>query len=104
MEHTMAYGVVARFDCINGKGAAVLGILREMREIVAAEDETQAYAITVSVDDPDVIWIYEMFDDRTGYDIHAAASMHENALARIRPLVTGVDTNYVTLDWEKSRT
>ncbi len=75
-----------------GKRDELAQLLLEASRGLGDVDECELYIINVSVDDPDVIWVTELWRDA---DAHARSLQNEGVLAliqRARPLIAGIET------------
>lgn len=74
-----------------GQRDALLQILLEAAEHLKAREDCRLYVVNESVDDPDVIWVTELWDDE---EAHAASLRDEKALEQIgraRPHLAGAE-------------
>ena len=74
-----------------GQRDALAELLLEAAEHLKAREDCLLYIVNVSEDDPDAIWVTELWTDA---DAHAASLQDEAAKAQIqraRPLIAGVE-------------
>jgi quinol monooxygenase YgiN len=70
----------AKFAAKPGLGQKVVGLLEDASTTAEAETGTLVYAIHVTVDDPDTIWLYELYDSPESQVAHSSSE----ATARLR--------------------
>ncbi len=73
-----------------GKRDELAGLMLESAETLQGMDGCIFYIINESVDEPDVLWITELWESE---EAHAASLKNEGVLAviqRCRPLIAGV--------------
>jgi quinol monooxygenase YgiN len=66
----MAYVVSAKWRARPGKEARLLEICREMTEPSRAEPGNRFYQAQRSVEDPQLFYLYEHYDDEAAYQAH----------------------------------
>ena len=62
--------VHARFTAHQGRGDELVAAIDEMFDTVLEESDTLVYAMHRDNDDPDVVWMYELYDSPAGLDAH----------------------------------
>lgn len=85
------FAMYGKFKTHPGKGGELAQILLEAAEASKADEGCELYIINAAEDDPDTIWVTELWRDA---DAHAAALKNEDAQAMIRramPLITSVE-------------
>jgi autoinducer 2-degrading protein len=64
--------LTVKYTCKPGQAETVLGHLRRMAELVKQhEPGCRAYQISRSVDNPDLLFLYELYEDQAAFDLHA---------------------------------
>lgn len=85
------YAMYAKFKAHPGKGGELAQILLEAAEQSKSFDGCELYLINEAAEDPDTIWVTELWRDEAAHD----ASLHnEDARAligRAMPLIAGVE-------------
>ena len=79
----------ARFTAKLGKGGDVAAILEELVELVQREEGLQFYALHRGLDDPDIVWFYEIYADQSALDGHGKFPEFGQIFARIGDLTAG---------------
>jgi quinol monooxygenase YgiN len=73
----------ARFNAKAGQGDKVLAALTDASAAAAGEEGTLVYAIHVAPDDPDAVWMYELYASPEAQAAHSGSE----ATARLRAAV-----------------
>lgn len=74
-----------------GQRDVLVSILLEAADALKASEDCELYIVNVSDDDPDAVWVTELWKDA---EAHAASLRNEEALALIqrgRPLIAGAE-------------
>jgi len=80
-----------KFKAHPGKGEALAEILLEAAEQCRTVEECELYIVNISEEDPDTIWVTELWSDQAAHD---ASLQGEEAAAMIRramPLIAGAE-------------
>ena len=92
------FGLIGKIKAHPGQGDALaevlLGAAREMQGSVPG---CESYVIARAPDDPDAIWVTEVWESR---DAHTASLSYDNvkaAIARGRPLIAGFSDQFETI-------
>jgi quinol monooxygenase YgiN len=83
------FGMQVRFSALPGKGHEFVALLRESAIELGDFEACLLYLISQEADDPDVVWVSEVWVDN---DSHAASLEHPHVravIARALPLLTG---------------
>ena len=91
----MAYGYFGTMRTTPGDRDKVVEIL------VAAVDGLRGagcsvYSVSVSADDPDLIWVYEVWDSKESHDASLQLPDTRAAISRAMPMLTGEFTSRET--------
>jgi quinol monooxygenase YgiN len=63
--------LAVKYTCKPGQADAVLAALRRMSALVKQhEPGCKAYQISRSVENPDLLLLYELYDDQAAFDFH----------------------------------
>jgi quinol monooxygenase YgiN len=79
----------ARFTAKEGKGAELAGVLKDLIELVQQEPGLLHYTLHRGLDDPDIVWFYEVYANQAALDAHGKFPEFGETFARISDLVTG---------------
>ncbi len=85
------FAMYGKFKTHPGKGEELAQILLEAAEASKADEGCELYIINAAEDDPDTIWVTELWRDA---EAHAAALKNEDAQAMIKramPLIASVE-------------
>ena len=64
--------LTVKYTCQPGKAEAVLAVLRQMAPLVKQhEPGCKAYQISRSTENPDLLFLYEVYEDQAALDFHA---------------------------------
>lgn len=88
MNHFAMYG---KLTALPGQRDALAGILLEAADVLKSNDDCYLYIVNVSEDDPNVIYVTELWKDA---ESHAASLKSEETIAAIqhaRNLIAGVE-------------
>ncbi|MFE7547156.1 putative quinol monooxygenase [Streptomyces gardneri] len=85
----MAYAVFAHYRCEPADAEIVRDALTKMREHTREEPANLAYEVHAEEGRPGGFVLYEVYEDRAGFDAHAAADhFAELIIGTVRPLLT----------------
>lgn len=76
----------AQFTSSPGAGDQVVAALRLALQAAASEDGTKVYAIHASPTNPDVVWMYELYEDEDARQAHS----NSEATAALRSTLSGL--------------
>ena len=79
----------ARFTAKDGKGAELAAVLEELVEIVQREEGIKAYSLHRGLDQPDVVWFYELYADQAAFDAHGKYPEFGAVFGRLGDLSAG---------------
>ena len=98
----MTYVIAATYIVKDGEAEGVLAALESMVPLTLAEPGCVGYRAHRSVEDPNVFFLYEEYQDEAGYVAHAASPhferyikgqawprLHERIVVRAQPLSPG---------------
>jgi quinol monooxygenase YgiN len=96
----MAYVVTATWRARKGEEDRISEILQVMTRLTRAEPGCRLYQAHRSVEDPQVFFLYEQYDDEVAFQVHAAAAyFQENVLGEAVPrLESRQRAFYLTMD------
>lgn len=86
------FGMYAKFTAKPGQRDALAEILLEAAAAAEAVEECELYIINFTGDDPDILWVTEIWSHK---DAHAASLTQEatrTAIQRAMPLISGVES------------
>ncbi|MDQ6649213.1 MAG: antibiotic biosynthesis monooxygenase [Actinomycetota bacterium] len=78
--------VVAKIMAQDGRRDEVLAVLRRIVEAADEEPGTEVYAVNTQDDEPNVIWIYELYADQAARESHGASETMKQVGAAVREL------------------
>ena len=91
----MAYGYFGTMRTTPGNRDEVVSIL--VASVTALRDVgCSVYSVSVSDTDPDLIWVYEVWDSKDSHDASLRLPETRAAIARAMPLLTGEFTSQET--------
>jgi quinol monooxygenase YgiN len=85
MEDTL-YGLIGQLKAMPGKRAELVAILLEASQ---AMEGNLLYLVAEDIEDPDLIWITEVWRTRTDHANSLKPAAVQAAIARARPLIAG---------------
>jgi quinol monooxygenase YgiN len=85
----MGIAVFAKLTAKPGQRQALISALQPMVQVVLDEEPgTEVYCLHASSDDPDAVWIYEVFTDQAALTAHAENEQkHADAGAKVGALM-----------------
>ncbi|MER5438409.1 putative quinol monooxygenase [Streptomyces sp. NPDC002790] len=91
----MAYAVFAHYRCAAEDAETVRDALLKAREATLEETANRAYEVHAEVDVPGGFVLYEVYEDRAGFDAHcASAHFAEFVVGVVRPLLTSREVTF----------
>lgn len=91
----MAYGYFGTMRAVPGRRDDVVAILtggvHALRDVGCS-----VYSVSVSDSDPDLIWVYEVWDSKESHDASLALPGTKAAIAAAMPMLTGEFTSQET--------
>jgi quinol monooxygenase YgiN len=91
----MAYGYLGTMRATPGDRDTVVGILLEAVDGLRTVG-CSVYSVSVSPADPDLIWVYEVWDTKESHDRSLQLPDTRAAIARAMPMLTGEFTSQET--------
>ena len=79
----------ARFTAKEGKGLALAEILSELIDLVQREEGLRIYTLNRGLDQPDVVWFYELYADEDALAAHGKFPEFRDIFGRIGDLTAG---------------
>jgi quinol monooxygenase YgiN len=86
------YGLIGRIKAVAGKRAELASMLVQDGSMPGCI----SYLVGEDVDDPDALWITEVWTDKAAHDASLGLPAVREAIARGRPLIAGFDHGVVT--------
>lgn len=87
------YGLIGKMNAQPGKRDALLSILLDG---IAAMPGCLSYVVALDPDDPDGIWITEVWESRDSHQASLALPAVKDAIAQARPLIAGFSSHVET--------
>jgi quinol monooxygenase YgiN len=91
----MAYGYFGTMRTTPGDRDKVVEILVEAADSLRGAG-CSVYSVSVSPDDPDLIWVYEVWDSKESHDASLQLPETRAAIGRAMPMLTGEFTSRET--------
>lgn len=82
-------GVLARIPVRPGKRDEVVAAMDILIDSANSEDGTQIYVLHEDQQDPDVLWVYELYADAAAFDTHMNADAMKSFIAAAGGLMAG---------------
>lgn len=79
--------VHAKFTAHPGRGDELVAALEEMFDTVLDEPDTLVYALHRDDDDPDVVWMYELYAAPEGLEAHGQSAAADRLGRRLEELL-----------------
>ena len=90
------YGLHGKLKASSGNGQKLADILIMASELVLRSDACHLYMISKDKEDPDTIWVTEVWDSRASHEASLSLPSVQEAIARGRPLIKGFSDRFVT--------
>ena len=87
------YGLIGKMKAAPGQRDALIAILLDG---VSGMPGCQSYVVAKVADDPDAIWITEVWDSAESHKASLQLPSVKDAIAKGRPLIAGFDTHIET--------
>ncbi len=87
------YGLISKVDVVPGQRDALVAILIEG---VAGMPGCLSYVVANDADDPDVIWITEVWDSQASHEASLSLASVQDAITQGRPMIAGFSERAVT--------
>lgn len=87
------YGLIGKIDTVPGQRDALISILLEG---TGGMPGCRSYVVARDPDDPNAIWVTEVWDSRESHEASLALPSVQAAIARGRPLIAGFSERTVT--------
>ena len=65
--------VIVKFNCAPGKRDAYVAAMAPMFEQTQQESGAEVYVLNDDAEDPDVLWMYEMYADDAAFQAHCSS-------------------------------
>lgn len=82
-------GVMIKFIAQPGRGDALAAHLIESADLAQAEPGTELWIVHRSPDDPNVVWVYEVYSDDDARVAHEASAEYQRAREGTRAMLGG---------------
>lgn len=87
------YGLIGKMIAVSGQRESLIAILLEG---VVGMPGCHSYIIARDPEDPEAIWITEVWDSQANHEASLSQPSVQEAIARGRPLIEGFGERYVT--------
>lgn len=88
------YGLIGEIKATPGKGAELAAILQESS--ASGMPGNLAYLVALSVEDPDSIWVSEVWTSKQAHDDSIKLPAVQAAIAKARAMIAGFGTRIET--------
>ncbi|MFP7495258.1 putative quinol monooxygenase [Terribacillus saccharophilus] len=87
----LKYGLYGKF-LVDQENRDELGsILLEAAEAMAHVDGCEVYQISISPDEPQAVYVYEVWTDEAAHQASLALDVTQTLIRRAKPLITGIE-------------
>jgi quinol monooxygenase YgiN len=90
VEETTMHGLMGKFTAQSGQREALLGLLLEAASGLEAVDGCLLYVVSRAADDPDGIWVTEVWRDKADHQASLALPSTQALISAARPLIAGI--------------
>lgn len=84
------FGLIGKFVAVSGKRDELAAILLEAAAAADGFDGCELYAVHVADDDPDGVWVTEVWRDAAAHQASLSLESTKALIARGRPLIASV--------------
>ena len=88
------YGLAGSFRARTGQAGALADLLLEAARALEADAECELYVVSRSADDPDAIWVTEVWASREAHRASLDDERIREIIARARPLLAGLGERF----------
>lgn len=81
--------MVVKMPAAPGKGAELAEALQTALDAVESEEGTRYYILHAEAENPDTLWMYELYDSEDALHAHMTAPWFQEMAAKIGPLFGG---------------
>ena len=81
------YGMVGKLTAQAGQGEQLAGILLRAAQLVGQFPGCKMYLVSRALDDPQAIWVMELWDDQAAHDASLADERVRALITEARPLL-----------------
>ncbi len=81
--------MLVRLTSEDGKRAALLDMLNTYTDGLAEEPGTEVFMVSLDPEDPNIVWLYEIFKDEDAENAHRASSGFAMLMEHMPPLLDG---------------
>jgi quinol monooxygenase YgiN len=81
--------IFAKVKVQPGKRDDAVQAFKVVTDAVVDEPGTEAYVLHLDAKDEDVIWFYELYTDRAGFDAHGKSAAMAELIGTLGPLLAG---------------
>jgi quinol monooxygenase YgiN len=90
VEKLMSYGLHGKFSATAGQREALLALLLQAAEALQANPDCLLYLVSRAADDPDGIWVSEVWTDAAAHQASLEPEAVRAIIAQARPLIAGM--------------
>lgn len=91
------FAMFGKLTATSGQRDELLEILLEAADIVAGVKGARLYLVNVAVDDPDGVFVYELWDSVDAHRASLEVEAVRSAISRAMPLLVGPPSGQLTL-------
>ena len=84
-------GLYTRFNTHEDQRETLVQILLRAAADMTAVDGCQCYVVNVTEDDPDTVWVTELWADEAAHQASLATDASKALIQQARPLITSVE-------------
>lgn len=84
------YGAHNQFTAQPGGGENLVAILLTAAEGLRSNDACLLYLVSRSPEDPDIVWVTEVWTDKAAHDASLSDEGTREAIGRAMPLIAGI--------------
>lgn len=88
------FGLAGSFRSQPGQADALADLLLEAARALDAHAECEMYVVSRSADDPDAVWVTEVWASRAAHQASLEDERIREIIARARPLIAGLGERF----------
>lgn len=93
----MAVSMIIKLPAQEGKGEELVAVLGEVVAATASEPGTLQYICLQDNSNPDIVWMFEMYEDQAAVEAHSNGEVFKAAFPKLGKLLGGApEFNNVT--------
>ncbi len=86
------FGLYGKLIANEGERNSLVEILLEAASSMEELDDCEIYIVSVSDTEPDTVWVYEVWSDRSAHQASLTLESTQTLIKRAKPIIAGMET------------